>query len=326
MRGLLRGVTWLVWRQHRTAWWSLLAGSALVAGFFLLGRHGAADALPRLDGCTGAAAAEAAAGESARCMDALTAFQQQHQYPLRRPLQILLLLPLVFGLFLGAPLFAHELESGTHRTALAQSVTRTRWFLAKLAVPAALTVFFAGLVTAAATWWWHTVAGPLGSRFPWHGLMPYDAIGPAPVAKALLMLMVGITLSLVVRRTVAAMGATVAVGAVLLFALEQVRAALWPTVVTLRQGTTGAVAPDGAWILGQGLVSSTGERVPDVPACFASGDYGQCLADRGVTGQWAEYHPRSHLWPLQWMETGLCLTAAGVLVLVCYWWTRRRLT
>ncbi len=321
MRRLVRGVTWLVWRQHRAAFWVLLTGSALVACYFLLGRYGAADAVAReLAGCTGPAAEP-----SRRCADALGDFQQEHQYPMRQPLQALVLLPLGLGLFLGGPLFAQELESGTYRTALSQSVTRTRWFLAKLAVPVVLTVFSSGLVTAAATWWWHEVAGPLGGDFPWHGWMPYDVIGPAPVAKALLMLLAGITLSLLVRRTVAAMGATMAVGAALLYALEQARSSLWPTVVT-EQAMTGSGPPGDTWVLGQGLVSATGERVGDLPQCFGAEDYEGCLGRHGITGQWSEYHPQSHLWPLQWTETGLCLAVATVLGVLCFWWTRRRLT
>ncbi|WP_329376203.1 ABC transporter permease subunit [Streptomyces sp. NBC_01351] len=319
---LVRGVTWLVVRQHRTAMWTLLAGSAALAGYFLLGRYGAADAVAQqLAGCTGPAAEH-----SPRCADALTAFQQEHQYPLRQPLQALALLPLVLGIFLGGPLFAAELESGTYRTALSQSVTRTGWFLAKLAVPAALTVLVSGLVTVTATWWWHEVAGPLGSRFPWHGWMPYDAIGPAAVAKALLMLMTGIALSLVLRRTVAAMGATLAVGAALLFALERVRSSLWPAVVTQWRGTEGSDRLGDSWVLGQGLLTSAGQRVGDLPHCLRAEDFQQCLARNGIVGEWARHHPPSHLWPLQWAETGLCLVLAAVLGLFCFWWTRRRLT
>ncbi|MFJ7209611.1 ABC transporter permease subunit [Streptomyces sp. NPDC098789] len=317
----VRGVSWLVWRQHRTALWALLATTALVGGYLAYGALAARADLPRLDGCTGAAAEH-----SRRCTDALVAFQQQHQYPLRTALQCLLLLPLLFGLFLGGPLFAQEWESGTHRTALAQSVTRTRWFLAKLAVPVTLTVLFSGLITAAATWWWHTVAAPLGSTFPWYGPMPYDAIGPAATAKAVLMLLIGITLSLLVRRTVGAMGATVAVGAVVLFALEQGRGALWPVAEGRVHDLDGDPAPAGAWHLDGGLLSAGGRRMADLPDCFTATDEAQCLTAHGATGRWAEYHPSAHLWPLQWTETALCLTAAAALALFCHWWTRRRLT
>lgn len=318
---LVRGVTWLVVRQHRTAIRALLAGAVLVAGYCVLGRYGAAADVARLDGCT-----VLAAEGSPRCAEALLAFQREHQYPLRTPFQALALLPLVFGLFLGGPLFASELESGTHRTALAQSVTRTRWFLAKLAVPVGLTVLAGGLVAAAATWWWYEVSVPLGRWFPWHGWMPYDAIGPAALARALLLLMVGVTFSLVLRRTVAAMGATLAVGAALLFALEQVRSHLWPPVVSVWQGARGPATMGDSWPLGQGLVTSTGRRIAELPECFRAEEYGRCLTEHGITGEWARYHPRSHLWPLQWTESVLCLALAAGLALLCYWWTRRRLT
>ncbi|NXY96104.1 ABC transporter permease subunit [Streptomyces sp. BR123] len=319
---LVRGVTWLVVRQHRTAIWALLTGAVLLAGYFLIGRYGAADAVTQqLAGCT-----SPATEHSRQCSDALIAFQQEHQYPLRQPLQALALLPLVLGLFLGGPLFASEVESGTYRTALSQSVTRTRWFLVKLAVPVTLTVLVSGLVTASVTWWWHEVAGPLGSRFPWHGWIPYDVMGPAAVAKALLMLMAGATLSLVLRRTVAAMGATLALGAGLLLALERVRSSLWPTVITQRQDTKASDELADSWLLGDGLVTSSGQRVADLPQCMRAEDFQQCLAQHGITGQWAEHHPRSHLWPLQWMESGLCLALVALLGLICFWWTRHRLT
>ncbi|MFI5987270.1 ABC transporter permease subunit [Streptomyces sp. NPDC051555] len=315
------GVSWLVWRQHRTALWALLATTVLVGGYLVSGALAAHTDLPGLDGCTGAAAEH-----SRRCSDALTTFQMRHQHPLRTALQGLLLLPLLFGLFLGGPLFAQELECGTHRTALSQSVTRTRWFLAKLAVPVTLTILFSGLITAAATWWWHTVATPLGSTFPWYGPMPFDAVGPAPTAKAVLMLLIGITLSLLVRRTVGAMGATVAVGAVVLFALEQARGALWPVAEGRVYDVGGDPAPSGAWLLDEGLLSTGGRRMADLPDCLAATDPTRCLTAHGAAGRWAEYHPSAHMWPLQWTETALCLTAAVALALFCHWWTRRRLT
>ena len=39
----------------------------------------------------------------------------------------------LIGMFWGAPLIARELETGTHRLAWNQSVTRTRWLVTKLA-------------------------------------------------------------------------------------------------------------------------------------------------------------------------------------------------
>ncbi|WP_432076212.1 ABC transporter permease subunit [Streptomyces wuyuanensis] len=314
----VRGVTWLVWRQHRAALWALLALTALVSGYLAYGAYESAEAARALDGCAGQDAAP-------QCSQVLVDFQQEHQYPLRLPLQLFLLLPLLLGVFLGAPLFAQELESGTLRTALSQSVSRVRLLRAKLAVPVMLTLFAAGVITACATWWWHTVAGAVGSNFPWYMPIPFDAVGPAPVAKALLVLVIGATLSLLLRRTVAAMAATAVVGTCALFALEQVRGGLWPTVTAQRSGLRADPAPSGAWSFEDGLVIA-GRRVPRSGECFAADDYEQCLAGKGVTGHWAEFHPASHFWPLQWAETGLCLAAAAALAGLCVWWTRHRLT
>ncbi|MEU5811448.1 ABC transporter permease subunit [Streptomyces sp. NPDC047718] len=315
----VRGVTWLVWRQHRAALWALLALTVLVGGYLAYGGYTAAEAVRALGGCAGQDSAP-------QCSQALTDFQQEHQYPLRLPLQLLLLLPMLLGVFLGAPLFAQELESGTLRTALSQSVSRARLLRAKLAVPVMLTLVAAGVITACATWWWHTVAGAVGSEFPWYMPIPFDAVGPAPVAKALLVLMIGVTLSLLLRRTIAAMAATGTVGGSALFALEQVRGGLWPTVIAQRSGLGADAAPGDAWLFDDGLVVAAGRRVPQSGECFAADDYKQCLAGKGVTGHWAEFHPSSHFWPLQWAETGLCLAAAAALAGLCFWWTRHRLT
>lgn len=42
--------------------------------------------------------------------------------------------PVLVGVFWGAPLVAHELETGTFRLAWTQSISRTRWLATKLAV------------------------------------------------------------------------------------------------------------------------------------------------------------------------------------------------
>jgi hypothetical protein len=45
---------------------------------------------------------------------------------------LMYLAPAVMGLFWGAPLIAREVETGTHRIAWNQTITRTRWTLVKL--------------------------------------------------------------------------------------------------------------------------------------------------------------------------------------------------
>ncbi|GAB4003348.1 hypothetical protein GCM10029992_44650 [Glycomyces albus] len=57
---------------------------------------------------------------------------------------LILAAPALIGAFWGAPLITRELESGTHRLVWNQSVTRTRWLTAKLALVGGLSVAFTG--------------------------------------------------------------------------------------------------------------------------------------------------------------------------------------
>jgi hypothetical protein len=208
----------------------------------------------------------------------------------------------------------------------AQSVPRVRWFAAKLAVPVAMTVVVSGTLALAMTWWWHPVADVMGGQFPWYEWYPFNGIGPVVVGQSVLLLLIGVTLGLLLRRTVAAMGATLAVGAGVLVGLDWIRGYLLPTVTVNAQHTTEPPAPDGAWLMADGPLSPSDARVSDVNSCYSTSDVRTCLTDHGRTGHWAEFHPTSHLWPLQWAETGLCLLLAGALAALCIWRVRHRLT
>ncbi|MBW8797563.1 MAG: ABC transporter permease [Streptomyces sp.] len=314
----LRGLTWLIWRQNRTAFWIALAAAAAVAVYAAVQHQHVAAAVSahHLDACHGR---ETSAG----CLRNLLGFERDHQFPLRRPLQAMLLLPFLFGLFLGGPQLAQELESGTYRTVATQSVTRTRWFAAKLGVPLVMTVFVSGVFSAAMTWWWHPVAGVLGPLFPWQGWYPFYGVGPVVVGLCVLLYLLGATLGLVLRRTVLAMGATLVVGAGLFALLEQVRPYLWPVRTASAQHTSEPPAPGSAWMLADGPLSKDGRRVSEVTDCYAQSDFRRCLTGHGITGHWAEYHPASDFWPLQWTATGVCLALGVALVALSLWWIRR---
>ncbi|MEU1616602.1 ABC transporter permease [Streptomyces sp. NPDC005722] len=315
----LRGLTWLIWRQNRTAFWTGLAVAAAVAVYAAVQHQHAAAAVTaqHLETCHGQEF-------TTPCLGRINTFGQQYQFPMRRPLQAMLLLPFLFGLFLGGPQLAQELESGTYRTVATQSVTRTRWFAAKLGVPLAMTVVVSGVIAAAMTWWWHPVAQAMGPMFPWHLWYPFYGVGPVVVGMSVLLYLLGATLGLVLRRTVLAMAATLAVGAGLFALLDAVRPHLWPVRTVYARHAADAPVPGDAWQLADGPLSTDGHRVPDALDCYVAGtDTKRCLASHGITGHWAEYHPASDLWPLQWTATGLCLALGAVLVAVAVWWTRR---
>ena len=67
---------------------------------------------------------------------------------------LLVLLPALIGMFWGAPLVARELETGTYRLAWTQSVTRTRWLAAKLAVVGLASMARGRPASACMVTWW----------------------------------------------------------------------------------------------------------------------------------------------------------------------------
>ncbi|MGW3634684.1 ABC transporter permease [Streptomyces sp. NPDC005122] len=318
LRPRLSGLTWLIWRQNRTAFWIGLAAAAAVAVYAAVQHQhaAAAAAAQHLDACHGRET-------SAACLKSLLAFEKEHQFPLRRPLQAMVLLPFLFGLFLGGPQLAQELESGTYRTVTTQSVTRTHWIVAKIGVPLAVTAFVSSVFAAAMTWWWHPVAAALGPLFPWQGWYPFYGVGPVVVGLSVLLYLLGATLGLVLRRTVLAMGATLAAGAGLFALLEQVRPYLWPVRTVSAQHTSEPPAPGGSWLLQDGPLSTDGRHVSEVTDCYAQSDFRRCLTEHGITGHWARYHPVTDLWPLQWTAMGLCVTLGVALVALSVWWIRK---
>ncbi|MFI9730477.1 ABC transporter permease [Streptomyces sp. NPDC052092] len=315
----MRGLTWLIWRQNRTAFLIGMTVAGIVAVYAAVQHQHAtaAVAAQHLDACRGGRAS------STECTRDLLAFGKEYQYPLRRVLQAVLLLPFLIGMFLGGPQFAQELESGTYRTVATQSVTRLRWFAAKLGVPLVMTVVISGVIGAALTWWWHPVATVMGPLFPWHMWYPFYGVGPVVVGLSVLLYLLGATLGLFLRRTLAAMGATLVAGGVLVALIECARPHLWPMRTANALHTTEPPAPDTAWLLADGPLSKDGRRVSDVVDCYAQTDFGACLKSHGIIGHWAEYHPASHLWALQCAVTGVCLVLGAVLVALSVWRMRR---
>ena len=73
---------------------------------------------------------------------------------------LLYAVPVLIGIFWGAPLVTREVEAGTHRLAWNQSVTRARWVAAKLGLIGLAAMATAGLLSLMTSWW----ASPLYGR------------------------------------------------------------------------------------------------------------------------------------------------------------------
>jgi hypothetical protein len=111
--------------------------------------------------------------------------------------------PCLLGLFWGAPLVAHELESGTYRLAWTQGVTRRHWLALKLGILGAVSMATAGLLSWMITWW----SSPI-DRANMSVFTSFDQRDIVPIGFAAFAFMLGVTAGIVARRTLPAMVTT----------------------------------------------------------------------------------------------------------------------
>ena len=140
-------MAWVTWRQHRVA----LVGLAVLLGalavyLWLQGRQ--------MHHAYGIAIACHPASSGA-CMNAINDFKSTYNSRIGKLLPLLLqAVPALIGAFLGAPVLARELETGTFRYAWTQGFGRWRWTLAKLVSLAVLAAAAAELFSLLFSWYY----------------------------------------------------------------------------------------------------------------------------------------------------------------------------
>ncbi|MGW2842620.1 hypothetical protein ACWCWD_33130 [Streptomyces sp. NPDC001493] len=240
---------------------------------------------------------------------------------------LLIALPAVYGAFMAGPAIGRELESGTYRLAWTQSVAPARWLTAKLAVPTALAVACTLVLTATCTW---LSTRPKEGGYLWYQREVYAATGTVPVAYALFGLAVGTLAGLLLRRTLTSMALAVAVQGIAVWGLDTVRDHLWPVMTQnlALNGTSRFLSEGKPSLVDWGYRTASGARFPS-DTCVTAGLTGTqddrltCLDRLGVTASYADYHPESHRWPLQLVESGILLAAAALAVFTAYRLLRR---
>ncbi|MDH4075474.1 MAG: hypothetical protein OEW29_06005, partial [Acidimicrobiia bacterium] len=165
-----------------------------------------------------------AAGPGAHCQQLIDRFGERFS-SLQLLIVPLVLLPALLGAFVGAPLVAREIEAGTHRFLWTQSVTRQRWFVT-VAVAAFVLAAIAGTFYAIIAGLWldttNTVTDERLGRL-------YDLQGVVPAAAGIFAVATGIASGVLLRRTLPAMAATIAIFIVVRLTIgSQVRPRLAP--------------------------------------------------------------------------------------------------
>ena len=174
-------------------------------------------------------------------------------------LALVLIVPVLIGMFWGAPLVARELETGTFRLAWTQSVSRVRWLLVKLGLVGLASAVVGLLVSLMVTWWFSPIDDVTANRF---SPASFGMHGFVPGGYALFAFALGATMGLLFRRTLPAMALTL-VG----FIAARVVVAEWirphfmsPLSEAVRLG------PDSGWGINMSSgVPSVSVNPPDLP-------------------------------------------------------------
>ena len=124
---------------------------------------------------------------------------------------LLQLAPVLIGAFVGAPLLARELETGTFRFIWTQGFGRARWAAAKLTLLAVAVTAAAGAFSVLYSWYMRPfLAAPVWQQSSLAGEI-FDLKGIAFAAWTLAAFAIGALAGLLIRRVVPAMAATLAV-------------------------------------------------------------------------------------------------------------------
>jgi ABC-type transport system involved in multi-copper enzyme maturation permease subunit len=249
--------------------------------------------------------------------------------------------PLLPGLLWGAPVVAHELETGTNQLAWTQSITRRRWLVVRTGWLLLAAAALAGAVAAIVTWW----SGPYNALdAEAFQVNRFDITGIVPVGYALFAMALGICAGTLLRRALPAVAVTLAG-----FAGLRVLIALWlrqhyMTPVAVYYKLTAPITPAGSYLaVSQGFVGPDGKpaaldnAVPNyngvpIPAtCQQAIKINNpnpqgilpCLASHGYRGE-LTYQPASRFWAFQGIETGIFLVLAIALLGIAYWVLMRR--
>lgn len=327
-----RRMAWVIWRQHRTA----LAGvAALVGGLtlvlWLVGlqlHHAYADA----SACRPAG--------SPLCAGLVNRFNGMDSFLANG--FVLQAVPALIGAFVGAPVLARELETGTYRFAWTQSFGRWRWTLAKLVGLAAAVVVASTALSFLLSWYYQPYVAAGNARKFLNEASPLTAglfglRGTAFPAWTLVAFSIGALLGMLVRRVLPAVVATLAVYVGLAVA----------TATSLRDHYAAPLVASVSNVPGSDLVMSQwwtkGSRFafyrapmrlleqvcPPPPAGAGKGNFdkagyvGHCLTAHGYT-QWISYQPATRFWSFQLIESGWLLALSASLIAATVWLVRRR--
>jgi hypothetical protein len=234
-------------------------------------------------------------------------------------------LPLLLGLFWGAPLISKELEDGTHNLVWTQGVTRQHWLRTNV-VWVLLAASLWGAAVAALATWWRSPENALGSRFD-----AFDIQGFVPVAYALFAVALGLAMGSLFRRVLPAIATTLGIFVGIRVAIGVYLRPHFMTPLTKIYPLAGANSnpPLGSWMTSQGIAGPSGRSLGGltpgaIPLACQPGSSGDksgivpCLASHGFRHV-ITFQPGSRFWAFQGIEASIFVVATAALIGLAFW-------
>lgn len=259
--------------------------------------------------------------------------------------------PLIFGLFLGAPLFSREFEEGTNKLVWTQSVSRRKWLTTKIVWILVFAALYGLAISLLVSWWGRTTNALDHSRFD---TGQFDVQGIMPFAYSVFFTAIGFTVSAWFRKTMVALAVTL-----VLFIAFQASIGQWLRPHYMAAiSITSPMGPDdlqskvpvGAWLLDRGILNKNGKEIGDIfPAAPlqcqqiiqqqtpqgnglairvktfpGAGDPIDACLNKAGFHQIAKYQPSYRYWDFQRIEAGIYFGASIILISAAYWFVLKR--
>jgi len=309
---------WLTWRQHRKQALFAAAGLAVIALYLIptgLAMHhkfngsGLAACLDKLGN------AQFLPAGTQDCTVQAQQFADQYK-AVDIVSSLFIFLPLLVGLFWGAPLVAREIEHGTHRLVWTQGVSRRHWALVKFGLIGGATLVVSAVYAFGLTWWMDPLRRATGGGRLTVGA--FDVQGVAPIGYTLFAVGLGIFAGTVWRRALPSMAVTLVGFLVLRIALTVWARPRYLPALTLDYPLQDALQHNmarGDWVQSTGIRDGAGKLIlangqmscrPGVSDC------GQDLASGAHN--WQLFQPGSRFWLFQGIETGIFVALAVLLL------------
>jgi hypothetical protein len=315
---------WLTWRLQRTEY--LLLGLMLLAlSGLLLQTHG--DVVKQYEAMASAGCSAGTEGFVRPCQMEIPVVGKAYQF-VNTALPWFNFLPLIAALLMALPIVT-EFEGGTYRLAWTQGVSRQQWARTKIGLLTLSGMAFAA-VFALTFGWWSAPIDRLQGRL---GSDTYDFHGTLPIGHTLFAIGLMLAVGVILRRTVPAifLASVLYLGARIPFMIWARPHLVSPLTRTV--GLNSRPPSMGEWGLSSHLIDAAGNRVSErrlfeeicPPATFGldRNTMSGCITKNGLS-QVETYHPASHYWPLQLIETGIFLAAGIALIAFAAWYLLRR--